>query len=59
MSQECSGEAYNVPKIKIYWNFDIFADLESLEFEPLETLHLINRRQVLCLFNSVLARQLQ
>ena len=29
------GEAYNVTKIKIYRNFDIFADFESLEFEVL------------------------
>ena len=26
-------EAYNITKIKIYRNFDIFADLEPLEFE--------------------------
>jgi len=33
ISQECSGEVNHVIKIKIYWNFDIFADLELLEFE--------------------------
>jgi hypothetical protein len=27
------GEEYNVTKIKIDWNFDIFAGLELLEFE--------------------------
>ena len=33
IGQECSGEAYNITKIKIIRNFNIFADLESLEFE--------------------------
>ncbi len=30
---ECLSEAYNMTKIKIYRNFNIFADFESLEFE--------------------------
>jgi hypothetical protein len=33
ISQEYLGEAYNITKIKIYWNFNIFADLELLEFQ--------------------------
>jgi hypothetical protein len=33
IGQECSREAYNIIEIKIYRNFDRFANLEPLEFE--------------------------
>jgi hypothetical protein len=33
ISQECSGEAYNVTKIKTFRYLNNYADLESLEFE--------------------------